>query len=270
MKISTPRILLCISFITLVFSGCESPFARRAAAGDAALRSYITKELFTPFIPPRSGDGAGTIISFDSRGVETIVASVENCFSPLTVIPHQETILVLQNQLDLSNDDKIALSLPAAVGRKIDFNASLAGNGVAKVKFQLIEPFKIHITLFDAQTFVQQLPPSSRCRQILSNPDNLIVHTVLGAKGIEYSFYDKNDTKLVLTANLLSALKVDPTLTRTSEGTSSLSLKDRDMLFGYRAWKGTFFSGFGESGVKLTSLRPEEIESIRIQKTTAR
>lgn len=231
---------------------------------ESQFESYLRTMRFTRIVPPRSGDGAGTIISFDQKGEESIEASAAQCFTPRSVVPERYPTAAFDSEFTLTTNDTVALTLPAILKTKLDLQANLSGAGVKKVTFRLIEPSETRITRLQAAELYEALPSDSLCKKYVDADRNLVIHTVLGAKGISYSFYGSNDTKIALTADLLNVVKAEPTLVSKYQGQSSLQVTGRDIMFvGYRAWKAAEVKGLVAGGTVFEEATPDDIDRLR-------
>ena len=251
-------LLLIASAIAL--GGCQQTPVLTDA--ESQLESYLRSAKFTLFVPPRDGDGAGSIVSFNERREESIVASPAECFNPDRVAPATQRVGVLDSDYELTTKDKIVVGLLALFRSKLDFNTDLGRAGVRRVKYKLFEPYTTRITLISARNHFRVMPADDPCRKLVDNQRNLLIHTVLGAKGVEYSFYGENDARMTLTVEILRSLKADAQLSSKYAGTSSIQLRG-DMLLGYRAWQLVDVKGFAVSGKDFVELAPEEIERVR-------
>jgi len=253
------RILVAVLSITAVLGCAQTPVLLDA---ESQFEAYVRSSKFTAFVPPRDGDGAGSIVSF-RRGEEGIVASPADCFRPERVVPSTQQVGVLDSEYELTTNDKIIIGLPGAFKTRLDLNADLSRAGVKRVKYRLLKPYTTRITLISARNYFNTLPDGDPCRKLVDDDGNLLLHTVLGAKGIEYSFYGEKDAKMKLTAEILGLLKAEPDLASKYNGTSSLQLNE-NMLLGYRAWQLTEIKGFATaSGKDFVELSPEEVERLR-------
>lgn len=252
--------ILCAVVVSALLSGCQhTPVLQDA---ESQLDAYVRASNFTLFVPPRDGDGAGSVVSFNDHREESIVASPADCFKPERVVPATQRVAVLDSDYELTTNDKVVMGLPALFKSRLDLHADLSRAGVAKVKYRLIEPYTTRITLVAARNYWRSIPADDACRKLVESDDNLLIHTVLGAKGIEYSFYGSNDAKMSVTAEILDVLKAEPTLASKYAGTSSIQLKD-DMLLGYRAWQLVTVKGVVAGGREFIELSPADIERLR-------
>jgi hypothetical protein len=130
------------------------------------------------------------------------------------------------------------------------------------VKYRLLAPYTTRITLISARNYLRSLPADDSCRQLVEAQGNLLLHTVLGAKGVEFSFYGESDARMTVSAEIIGILNAEPRLASKYAGTSSLQLSD-DMLLGYRAWQLGEVSGIVSGGKDLIELSPADVERIR-------
>jgi hypothetical protein len=256
---------MCIVLTGIVVGGCghtpvgPTPVLTQA---ESQFEAYVRNSSFTVFVPPRDGDGTGSVVSFNDRREESIVASATDCFKPDRVIPASSRVVVLDSEYELTTNDKVMLGLPALFKSKVDFSADLGNTGVRKVKYKLVEPYTTRITLISARNYFRQLAADDPCRKLVDNQGNLLIHMVLGAKGVEYSFYGENDAKLTINAEILKVLKVEPQFASKYNGTSSIKL-DSNMLLGYRAWQLLDVKGIVAGGKDFVELTPVDVERMR-------
>src|SRR5262249_933065 len=122
-------LVLCAAAV----SGCQQ--TRVLPDAQSQFEAYVRASSFTEFVPPRDTDGAGSVVSFNGRGEESIVASPLDCFRPDRVVPSTQRVAVLDSDYELTTNDKIIIGLPAAFKKTLDLNADLGRAGVRKVKY---------------------------------------------------------------------------------------------------------------------------------------
>jgi len=244
-------ILVCM----LILSGC-------AHDSVGPLKKYLEQHNYTSFNPPRSADGAATIVDF-KNGSESLVARAKQCLlSTSDIKVDRRDVAIAKTSYELTTDYGLELSLPKAILKDVDLAAAIGRNGVEKVSIALEKPFEDTISRYDVIQYLSTLAQNTTCFELFSDDDNLLLNQVLGVKGIEYSFQDKNNTVIRLTAEILNSINVSPALTAGYVGKSSLSV-DQEVLIGYRAWQITESAGVIGSPLDIEELSSENIEDLR-------
>lgn len=255
-------------FAIVLFAGCTTG-AEFMKKSRSPLTAYIEDNGFTPFNPPRSGDGAGTIIQFNSQKEESIVFDAKKCFPRTSVPIETKDIAALEHEYTLRSDSKLELSLPVLAKYKVDVKGAIGSNGVKSVNIKFDAPVIQRIAKGYAKDYVRSLNPADTCVEEITRDSNLVIHSVLGARGVEYTFNGEGGNKLSLTAEILNSMKVNPETSQQFKGASSLKFKvdntDKDqlMLFGYRAWRATEVPGALKSSVELLDLSREDMKAFK-------
>jgi hypothetical protein len=255
------RTIAVLSFITLSLGiGCGTG---QGPGGQIVtpLSQYIRQYKFTPFDVPRDGDGDGTVIAFNN-GQETIVAGPNECLSPTSIARDQSNVFLVDMEYEVTRNAKLELQAAKVLESSVDIGGAFNDERVKKVKVRWVDPFRRRITELGRDTYLKQLPKDSACHRVLTDKRNLIIHTILGANGVEYSFIGENDSAVSLDAKLLDQMNLGGQLRSQFEGKGSLVVS-RPVFMGYRAWKGSPASGFAVSTIEITELEPSEIEERR-------
>lgn len=143
-------------FAIVLFAGCTTD-AEIMKNARSPLTTYIEDNGFTPFNPPRSGDGAGTIIQFNSQNEESIVFDAKKCFPRTSVPMKTKNIATLEHEYTLGSDSKLELSLPVLAGYKVDLKGAIGSNGVKSVNIKFDAPVTQRITKVMLKTMFDHL-----------------------------------------------------------------------------------------------------------------
>jgi len=105
-----------VAAVLLIFLVIGVPFIFKGHIGcvidpSTGITNYIKKNKYEPLIPPRSSDGAGTIIEIID-GKETIIATPEECLDPNKVPPATINISILSGYIKSSQKDALVFEIP--------------------------------------------------------------------------------------------------------------------------------------------------------------
>ena len=254
--------------LLLLLCGCGSD-KEMIRKSQTPLLEYLDQNGFTAFNPPRAGDGAGTIIQFNQQKQESIVFPASKCF-PATPVPRAENkVALLETEYTLTADNKLELSLPQLTKYQINLAASIGSNGVKSVSIKFDSPSIQRITKGEAKDYVRTLPKSDSCSEEIRRDGNLVVHTVLGARGLEYTFNGEGGTKLAVTAEILNSMKASPSTSQQFKGAASMKFKPENfdkgelMLLGYRTWKASEVPGALSTNVEFVDLTQVDVQTLK-------
>src|SRR5258708_5685187 len=114
-------------FLLLVFGlvGCVSDRAVVRAQW-SPLEGQIRAVQFTPFHPPRGGDGAGTIVAFNWRGEESRLAASDQCLISSANPVKRLDVGVLSGSYTITNAGGIELDLGRVLDPYLKLDAALS------------------------------------------------------------------------------------------------------------------------------------------------
>lgn len=256
---------IIISLSIIFIHGCSGVLGVKDASKSIEGRqSFIKAYHFNSFRPPRNGDGVGTIITFNKRGEEAVIYSAENCLLPSSVPPKEFPALIDNSSYEISRGGGIEWNLGKYLSSKFDLSGAINLDFAQKIKFKLVNPKIIRIELGNTEDYLETLDNESGCRKKLSREGYLIIHSVLAAEGIEYSFYDKNDVSVKLTGKILEEIGIDTDGSNAVINDSSLVMKGK-MFYGYRAWQASQIRGIFFGQLSLRDVEPELVENMRFK-----
>ena len=255
--------LLIIS-LSIFMHGCGAPGVKDVSQPIEGRHSFIKAYNFNSFRPPRNGDGAGTIITFNKRGEEAVVYSADSCLLPSSVPAKEFPALIDNTSYEIERDGGIEWNLGKYLSPKFDLSGAINFDFAQKIKFKLVNPKIIRIELGNAEDYLDTLDTESGCRKKLSREGYLIIHSVLAAEGIEYSFYNKNDTGIKLTAKILQEIGIDLDGQNAVINDSTLVMKG-NMFYGYRAWQASQIRGILFNQLSLSEVQPDSLEKMRFK-----
>jgi hypothetical protein len=235
-------------------------------APESPLNSYMEKYGFTAFTPFREGDGAGTIVSFDSQKRESIIFSPANCLKPDAVKPGASGVALLAQEYTTTSSEQLELTLLQLTKYQVNVAGAIGQNGVRSVSIKLIDPVTQRIERGVAKDFTRSLKKDSSCYEEVVRDGNLVIHTVLGARGVEYSFNGEGNQKLNLSVAILETIKLGPDISEKFKNKAGLQLladPNKLMLFGYRAWIAKDVPNALQEGAELVALEKADIESLK-------
>jgi hypothetical protein len=229
----------------------------------SALEGQIRAVKYTPFRPLRSTDGAGTIVEFNWHGEESRLAAATNCLVIGTNQIHRDYTAILDTVYTNRNSGGLEFDLGKLFEPQLTLAATFTNSNVKEVKIKLHNPFEEYIYYLPTKGALNALPTNSDCRDLLKNNKGcLLLHSVLGAEGVEYEFIGSDGRTLSLTATILKQINVKPEHRSDYEGKSSLNFQ-KEILLGYRAWRPKKLSGFWYGTFDFKELSPEEVEDLR-------
>lgn len=254
--------------ITSLVTGCAND-RNVIRNSQSPLFEYLEQNGFTAFNPPRSGDGVGTIVQFDQLKQETIVFPAEKCF-PLAFVPRENNaVALLETEYTLASDNNVEFSLPQLTKYKVDLSGAIGNNGVKSVSIKFDAPTVQRITKGEAKDYIRSLPTQNSCVEEILRGSNFVVHSVLGARGFEYTFNGEDGSKLALTAEILQSIKASSSTSQQFKGASSLKFKAENadnggiMLLGYRSWKAAEVPGALKSGIEFVDLSKSDMQILK-------
>jgi len=224
------------------------------------LEGEIKALKFTPFQPPRGGDGAGTVVSFNWRGEESPIAK-SDCLVRSKNALERVPIGTMVTSYSLTNGGGFEFDLGKIWSNYVQLDAAFRLKEVKSIKVSLYEPFTEKIFLEPTKALIKSMTNSDSCFAHVDKKA-LILHTVLGAKGVSYEFIGEGGQNLKLNATIMKQIGLKPNLQSDYQGKASLNIK-QEMLLGYRAWRVKTVRGVITPDTELEELMPKEVETLR-------
>lgn len=212
------------------------------SGGGGPLHAYLSQYKYEPFNPPRSRDGVGTIIDF-KNGSESVVASPDppesQCLTAAAVPRGGDIDLATLTQ-DYTITRTSALDANIAKGyiRNVDISGAYNDKRVKTVHVQLISPYEARLTRAAVAGYLGSVSQADPCRKFMADPKNYVIESVLGAKGIRYTFLGSGNEKVNIDTTLLKAIGLTGSTGTEFTGTSAIEWNS-PVLIGYRLWKVT-------------------------------
>ena len=242
--------------VMAVLPGC-------ASTPHAGFNDFISKFEYVAFNLPRSQDGVGTIIDFKDR-TETLVARGTECFlrvnSNDVVSTRQVGVATLDEKVDWNAG--ASFGLPKAILESVDVSGLAKASGAKSVKISLKAPYEQYISRLQFVTYLNGLQANDPCKPLFSDPKNLIIYQVFGAKGVSYQFNDSSDNAISLTAKILDQIDLKPELRRTSQGAGKLETEEA-LIIGYRTWVVTKPAGLVGTTLDVENVTKNVVETRR-------
>ena len=126
---SACAVLLAAAFL---ISGCSTATKRTTEAQLDELEGYIKAYKYTPFRPPRGGDGAGTMITYNSLGQESTIAAASECLPPPSVVSETFDAGTLKTKYRINREGGATLSLAKVLSGTLDLDAALSATNISE------------------------------------------------------------------------------------------------------------------------------------------
>ena len=245
---------MSVLFISFTFIGC---------APSNHLSSYIRENGYIPLEPSRSNNALGAIVDFKA-GHESMVAFPNECVfserSNLLPMRPPENVGIPEIVEYADNKTIGNFSIPSELLKYVELGAQLNRNSSSKVRIVLKEPFTVRFSRKGIKKYLRENADND-CKQIFSDDENIVIHTILGAKSIEYTALNSKDREVSFDATILEKIKMNSKIDH-SKSTDKKLVVGKTMYFGYLCWKADESSGFvGTPTFKEVSI--EEIISRR-------
>ena len=248
-------VFMCLT-CSLSAALAQSPASLQQAA---QFKEALLQNHFKAFEPLRSNNGVGAIVSFDKNGLETIVTRPGACLPVNQVPPERGDAEMMAVDFTATRSDDASVNLSRYMTRGVDVAAALAQGEVSSIRFRLISPFQYTITALDARKYIHSLKPGSPCLAEFKREGNLVIHSALGARGVEYRFFDQKSQQISLTAKMLNMMGLSGNLARAHTGKAALVFNDKELLLGYRAWVAKEVDNLAGSGIQLMDVDVDDI-----------
>jgi hypothetical protein len=252
------QLAMCL-FGASVVGGC-------AATGPKQAKTALIDEMravgYEPFSPPRTSALVGTIISYDSQGREVIEAEAATCFDGVAVRGPYDTEY-LKNSWETLTSAGLGASAAQLSKNVADFSFAANASSDVKVDIHFTEPKVSYFEKLVVEQFIENLKnasPDSACFKKIIDSKNIVVLHVMSVNGLEYSFTDKSDHSIKLTAELMQKAKISPELQKKVDGQSTLTVT-APMVLGYRAFEARKSDGAITGGLVFSALSPADISA---------
>ena len=259
--------MTALCFFSALVVGCAS---NKGNEGVKSLQEYVEKNGFTAFTPPRDADGIGTVISFDKKNQETIVSSRQKCLPASDVPsldPKKQSVALLSGEYEISNNNELELGISRVLSKNIlgsplDLSGAIGRNGIRKIEVQFIEPFRDRIERIDAKDYIRKLADDDSCLEEFKRDTNYLIHTVLGAKGMKYSFIGESGKKIAITADIADVVKLDESYASKLDGKLGFEIEG-NILIGYRIWDVKGVPGAFGGDFLFRSIPRDEVKELK-------
>lgn len=256
---------LFLTFLFLLVISCD-PTKRGVKEQGSPLASYFETYHFTPFTTPNNVITPATIIYFN-KGQEEVIAFPSDCDSLATFSAAADIVrsptATLDSEFDITNVKDASLILSPELISRVNLNVALQDTSIKKVRIKLINPF---VSILSRAKAFQIISGSKKyCQKQVQEKQNVIVHQVIGADGLEFSFIGSRNRVINLTSSLSNQISTDNALRTKLESEGTITL-DQPMFFGYRAFKGNVSSGLFTDPSTIVEVSEDEID--RMKKST--
>ncbi|WP_426088392.1 hypothetical protein [Janthinobacterium sp. PSPC1-1] len=234
--------IFSIMILSLLLSACSST--------SDVWKKELQDSSFDAWYPPRSGDGIGTIITFDDKKREIIVKSGASCFKSK---PLKYSVGILEKSVNYSADGSVSYQVAEALKSKVDINAMASSNKDKKINLALKSPYRQRYETSDLKQEMASMSRDSECFRALTNKNNLFVFDVLGAEGVSFKVVDNAGASIKFNAALINAGKLDSSIQVKANETDELIVPE-PMLVGYKAIRATYFPGLTHDRVEVVEV----------------
>ncbi|MDI1256709.1 MAG: hypothetical protein PSV16_11470 [Flavobacterium sp.] len=245
-------------FFILVIISCKSSVVPNQKKD---LNQFLKTYGFAPFKYSNASYGPLTIMKFSKNQDNEIIANPEDCIviNDLT-FSSDESIYLLKTSYTIRDSVQAKALLPAGVLKQISFDAGFKNSSYKTIEIELIEPFINYVSTVKARNLFNE--SSTECKKEIINKNNLVIHKIIGARGIKYKFKNENGTSANLNLEIINKITVSPDFKRQLESNGEI-ISNQKMYLGFTAFKGRLLSGMVDDGnIDAIELNENEIKEI--------
>lgn len=231
--------LIFIFFFAATLVACVSK--KSGLESTKLLHEDLIKLGYEPIIPPSTILEPGTVIGYIDN-VEVIKATRESCSTEF--IRKKTHPTQIANKIYTVNSSNVAdLTLSELSRYDIDLKALLTLKNIGKVTYQFIAPFIWSVDEITAEKHFKNSPEG--CMTRAGAEGNVIIHQVIGAKGLKLAFFDKSDNKITAKAELLELVDANGSSNKVSVENGEI-IDDQELFYGYRVFEGFYGAGLSD------------------------
>ena len=190
---------------------------------------------FEPFIPPRSSYSVGSVITIDPRsGQDALVVASDRCLPEFAVPRHRQPIGNIIGELTYAGNQSFIGRVISGLLRGLNLEAALQIDSVKQIRYRFENPRVEQLEESIVVAYTKSMRGKNICGAILTNPDNLIIHTVFIADGIEFSFHGRTGARLDVSSSIRRAIGLSVGSGASQSDRSSLRMSGESLQFGFR------------------------------------
>ena len=258
-KLYMTFLIFLISFTTYSCIKSFSPLGDKLAMD--LLKRDIQIHNFSTFVPPRSGNCIGSIISFTKNDFDILVASADTCYPKIKRL-NPVDVAWLNNSYVFNSNSGVVLSIIEKLKEKVDVDILLNSKHNINVSIKLGKPHLFQCEKIVIEDAIRKLDRNSSCYKEATKPGNIIIISTLAVKSIIYEFKTNSGKNIQLTSDLLKSMKLSPYLQNQYVGKSSIIIEG-DFLLGYRAIEVRELPGLTHDNLEFNELTYKQIEEYR-------
>lgn len=226
------------------------------------IKQFISYYGYTPFQYANSTYDPLTIMKLSRGASREIIADPEDCVemnNPRLV--SKGDVALLKTSYTVDSEQNASLVVPKELLRFLDLSSSFQNSKFRKVNIELVDPFVNYVSRIRAQRVFREAPDD--CKDVASNQDNLIIHGVVGAKGVKYTIELDRETQGEFKARILDKIEANSDFSTKIDAEGSI-IVDKQMYFGYTAFKGRFESGMGANGeFEVLEISKDQVSQVK-------
>lgn len=246
------KIFIAVSLV--IFTGCASnPPQEQVAAFDDFLKAYK----FTQFVPSNQIVEPLSIMT-KNDGFQEFVAFPEDCswsIEPNIVL--SKTLLTSLNKR-VDKYTNLDLNVSKDILRSASLLAILEYSKIESVNLEFIAPYLKVVSRISAQETFNS--GSEVCKNAAENESNIVIHQLLGVKGVKFSFIGTDGKKVGFDAEFLKNANLKGEIRREAESNGSVTINE-NLYIGFRAFSGQLARGALSDRVAFTILDPKEVDT---------
>lgn len=259
-------VAFCLVGGCALLTACETPTEQARSV----FREELISQGYQPFDPIREGIGIGSIITYDRSGREVVVANAEQCFPEITGDkPPKRPAVLFQGKYERLREGNLGVSAAQLNKSIADLSFALEASSEVSVDMQFVKPNIRYLSVLEFEALLAKLSTTNAaCYRAALDPKNIVIIHTLGVAGAQYTFKDKSNRGINLSASILDKAKVAPSIRQKLEGQSSLDV-DQEMVLGYRALEFRKGSGLNNDGTVAVGLSLDNLRAFRASRMQA-
>tara|TARA_B100000749_G_scaffold270157_1_gene249657 strand:+ start:2942 stop:3718 length:777 start_codon:yes stop_codon:yes gene_type:complete len=249
--------------ISIIFSsvavftiyGCQSNPPQEQVV---AFEDFLSQYKFNQFLPANNVAEPLSVMR-SINGYQEFVSFPDDC--SWTVIPNVKssgTFVVTLKKRNV-NSSELNTYFVNDYLRNANFSAILSYSDVESIELEFIDPYVRLVSRTSAQKTFNS--GSEVCKKAASNKRNIVIHQLLGVKGVKFNFVGSDGGSVNLNAEMTEKANLTGKIKREAEASGTISIEE-DLYVGYRAFSGQLAAGALGDRVAFTILDPEEVKSI--------
>lgn len=224
------------------------------------INEYFKSMAFTPFTPPNDILTPMSIISY-KKGQE-VKAFSNDCEPKIIARIEESKTALLKSTITIKNDNDLDILLSPEILKVIDLKTALKDSIVKEISIEFIDPY---IKVVSAVKGKEQILSSTKeCIEQSKIKSNVIIHQVLGSKGLKFTFLSNGSKKITLTAKQAEIIGITPKFKQSLTGKSEINI-DINMLYAYKGFDKQISSSLFEDDFIFIEMDSNNIEKLKEQ-----